>query len=669
MKLEKNGQISTEKESFRTERNHQQDKAGDYLKRAAPLPATLTPQAIQEHSTPHTGEARQHINTELEEARSRQNAATITTELQRQQTAELERNQQVQQDLRSQLNKLQMQYDTALEQNRQLSTEKDGVEEKLTLLQQQLVATVERSRQIDKDNEQKSILYAAALERIHQQEKDNQLLKAKINAAEEHNRTVATTQTDNQDLRRQVADLHNQHRAEIQRYTTEKQALQTPLEDLKRQHTTALEQIIAEKHHIQQEVTLTHKQHAVAVEEAKQIVAAAQAEKQHLQREHEHLQIDRQRKTQFVNIATQRIKLLRNIISELRQGTAETLKTFQEEIGIYKTQIHTLAAKEYTNPNRVMELSKIEAFDLWIQQQPNTETQISAQTLLHRVTSKLNHTFKSLKAELYHTTQERDKLQTKIEQQQEENPAELQAEELLEDDKIKHSGNLIVVTMKNLPPPINIFQYYEAYKPMILKNSNLPDIRNKSHISQEQFQLLWKQADSAAKDLLIFMWVLKDLIISKAVVEITTANPPFFLTRFCISAIVHISKHHDAFYTNVTNRNSLPPLDPYEPALIREIQEAANAQYPDFLSALDILAAEDSTILHEATQYHQNLSRKFPDSFPQAFHRIQLHGYITRALEDRKITLEHRQISTPHARTLLYLPQYDPGTMKIPKRS
>ena len=95
----------------------------------------------------------------------------------------------------------------------------------------------------------------------------------------------------------------------------------------------------------------------------------------------------------------------------------------------------------------------------------------------------------------------------------------------------------------------------------------------------------------------------------------------------------------------------------------------ANSQFPQFLSALDVLASEDTTLLHEANQHHQNLSQKFPDSFPQTFHRIQLHGYITRALEDRKHTLEQRQISTPHSRTLLYLPQLDPGTMKIPKRS
>lgn len=104
--------------------------------------------------------------------------------------------------------------------------------------------------------------------------------------------------------------------------------------------------------------------------------------------------------------------------------------------------------------------------------------------------------------------------------------------------------NAITVTIKNLAPPISIFQYYQAYKPMFLNWSNLADIRNKSHLSQDQFQGLWNKANSTAKDLLVFMWVLKYLHIPRGVVEITTANSPFYLTRFYISALTRINKHH-----------------------------------------------------------------------------------------------------------------------------
>jgi hypothetical protein len=223
--------------------------------------------------------------------------------------------------------------------------------------------------------------------------------------------------------------------------------------------------------------------------------------------------------------------------------------------------------------------------------------------------------------------------------------------------------------MKNLALPINIFQYYKAYKPLILTWSSLPDLKNQSHVSEQQFRTLWAKANPTARDLLVCMWALKDLIVPMGVVEITTASPPFYLTRFCAAALNHIDRHHEEFYSDITNRNGLPNLQPYDPQTIKEIQQMADNHFPEFMSALDTLAEEDTTLLHQASQHHQNLSRNYPDSFPQTFHRIQLHGYITRALEDRKRTLEQRQISTPHSRTLLYLPQLDPGTMKIPKRS
>ena len=94
-----------------------------------------------------------------------------------------------------------------------------------------------------------------------------------------------------------------------------------------------------------------------------------------------------------------------------------------------------------------------------------------------------------------------------------------------------------------------------------------------------------------------------------------------------------------------------------------------NSKFPLYLTVLDGLTTENTRLLHKASYQHHNLIIKFHDCYPQSFHRIQLQGYITRALEDRKNTLEQRQITTPHARTLLYLPQYDRGSMRIPKRS
>ena len=87
---------------------------------------------------------------------------------------------------------------------------------------------------------------------------------------------------------------------------------------------------------------------------------------------------------------------------------------------------------------------------------------------------------------MYQAIQERDDLQNQIEQQQEEDL--LQWEKLLGEDKIEDPENSITAIMKYLPPSISIFQYYKAYKPLILQSSSLPDIKNGTEISEEFFK-------------------------------------------------------------------------------------------------------------------------------------------------------------------------------------
>lgn len=415
---------------------------------------------------------------------------------------------------------------------------------------------------------------------------------------------------------------------------------------------------------------LLQAQHNTAIQQHQQMVAE---EKQKSQKQTETLRTYLGNRRELAAMATQKLHQIRHTVAEVRQEATGKLREFQQEIEGYKARIPKLAITSATheNPQRIQELAKIEVFDLWLQERSNsgTETQFSVHTLLQRVTAKISHTLKTLKTELHQATTEREDLQGRLEQHEEEASGHLKWDKLLDFNKIEDPGNLITATMKNLPPPISIYQYYQAYKPIIFKGSNLPDLKFQIHLSKPQFQILWAQADSAARDLLVFMWILKDIITSKGTVEVTTADPAFYATRFCTRALIHISQHHTQFYSNIANRNSLPQIEPYDINTTREVQEIVNQNFPEFLSAIDTLAQEDTTQLHEAALHHQNLMKKYPKSFSITFHKIQLHGYVTRALEERKYTLEQRQITTPHPRTLLYLPQYDPGSMKIAKRS
>ena len=93
----------------------------------------------------------------------------------------------------------------------------------------------------------------------------------------------------------------------------------------------------------------------------------------------------------------------------------------------------------------------------------NIEERLLAQTMFHKVLVKVNHTFKNLKTQPHQVSTERYEFQTRLKQQQQENP--LQWENLLGEDKIDDPRNLITITMKTLPSLISIFQYYKAYEP------------------------------------------------------------------------------------------------------------------------------------------------------------------------------------------------------------
>ena len=150
--------------------------------------------------------------------------------------------------------------------------------------------------------------------------------------------------------------------------------------------------------------------------------------------------------------------------------------------------------------DRAMELTKIEAFDHWMDGPSETKEQITTKTLLDRVTTKLAHTFWNLKFALHQVTLERDELQSKIEQQEEEATDPCEWERLIGYNKIEDPSNVITATMKNLPPPMSIYQYYQAYKPMLFNWSKLPDIKIQTHLSMDEFETLWAKATPEAKD-------------------------------------------------------------------------------------------------------------------------------------------------------------------------
>jgi hypothetical protein len=173
------------------------------------------------------------------------------------------------------------------------------------------------------------------------------------------------------------------------------------------------------------------------------------------------------------------------IISDLKEEAQQNMTRMKSEIEQYSTQTEKLSEciKQtlLNNQERALEIAKIEAFDQWLSKEALTKEHITAQQLFDRVVTRIDHMFKTLQNELRQARSERDELQERLEKQDEYDP--LHWEKLLGYNQIEDPANMIAATMKNLAPPISIYQYYQAYKPLILKWSDLPDLRNQSQIS------------------------------------------------------------------------------------------------------------------------------------------------------------------------------------------
>ena len=75
--------------------------------------------------------------------------------------------------------------------------------------------------------------------------------------------------------------------------------------------------------------------------------------------------------------------------------------------------------------------------------------------MFDKITSKIGHTFKSLRIELAQVISEREDLQEKLEQQERSDTHKWEG--ILGHNHIEDPVNLITSTMKNLTPPVSIF--------------------------------------------------------------------------------------------------------------------------------------------------------------------------------------------------------------------
>lgn len=129
-------------------------------------------------------------------------------------------------------------------------------------------------------------------------------------------------------------------------------------------------------------------------------------------------------------------------------------------------------------------------------------------------------------------------------------------------DIIKGLEN-VFLALYHLPPPISIQQVYHSTGRLTLLKSGLPYIQPGLRLNQEEFKALWKQAQPKAKDTLAFMWAIGEVALPLDAMEVVTANPSFYISKYCVRAMDQIANHHRKYYTNPHFKTELPTLPSY----------------------------------------------------------------------------------------------------------
>ena len=119
-------------------------------------------------------------------------------------------------------------------------------------------------------------------------------------------------------------------------------------------------------------------------------------------------------------------------------------------------------------------------------------------------------------------------------------------------------------------------------------------------MTKEEFEGTWRQAQPDAKDTLAFMWAIGDIKIPLGVMEIISANPSFYISRYSIRALAQMAEHHRKFYTNPYNKTELPLLLPYgerEVTIVHKLLAKSRAEHE---KAMDLYEKEDVVLFKEA---------------------------------------------------------------------
>ena len=162
-------------------------------------------------------------------------------------------------------------------------------------------------------------------------------------------------------------------------------------------------------------------------------------------------------------------------------------------------------------------------------------------------------------------------------------------------------------------PLQTVMQYYHAYWAIDLLTSNLPLPKKGTTLRLLEFQELWENATSRAKDTLAFMWTVGDIKLPLGTIEVVAGSPPFFIRRYILRSIAGLAQHQAAQDKGYNINQTLPTLRPYNHSQKMEITKLQYKHEIVFQTSHRDPEGEDTTICYEAVRRQQWLLEHHPE--------------------------------------------------------
>lgn len=384
----------------------------------------------------------------------------------------------------------------------------------------------------------------------------------------------------------------------------------------------------------------------------KALLAEQQREKEDMQKEviNLHAAVDSQNiinKQTTQEFQTEQEK--NRTIQDKLDNAQNTIKELENQVKLYQRK----------DESYVEALIRAAAFETWVEDKRAAREGV--QEFQRRVAETTQDTIQILHAEVERLIQEKEELQNAFE-------TASQAHYALKPE-FRRDMDHAMAALHQLPPAVSIQQNFQAFRELVFVSNGIPILATGAKLSQEEVIKFWKRSGPNGRNALAFMWALGELKTPLGVFELVAVNPAFYVSRYCVQAMIQIAEHHRGFYSKTKIREEPPAIYHYNQREMERIQAVIDQNREEFEESKKRFAAEGLSVFTEAVKCHQWLQKYHSDSFPAKFFEIDLQRHVSATLNNFETTVKKGDYQIFNQEMVLTFPALDPRQWKVAKRS